>query len=68
MPRPEWDAVPAAAGQYGTTEGEPELREAIASRARGLGLRCDAAQVLVLSGLSRASTSPRNSLSTRGTG
>ena len=50
MPRPDWDAVPAAAGQYGTTEGEPELREAIASRARGLGLHCDAAQVLVLSG------------------
>jgi len=50
MPRPDWQALPAALGQYGTTEGEPELRDAIATEARERGLRCDASQVLVLSG------------------
>ncbi|MBB5190224.1 DNA-binding transcriptional MocR family regulator [Silvimonas terrae] len=36
--------------QYGQTEGEPQLREAIAAEARALGIACDASQVLVLSG------------------
>lgn len=47
---PDWSAVPATALQYGPTEGEPELRVAIAEQARGLGIACDASQVLVLSG------------------
>jgi DNA-binding transcriptional MocR family regulator len=47
---PDWSAVPATALQYGPTEGEPELREAIAEQARTLGIACDASQVLVLSG------------------
>ncbi|MFA9439583.1 PLP-dependent aminotransferase family protein [Uliginosibacterium sp. sgz301328] len=36
--------------QYGQSEGEPMLRELIAARGRALGLRCEASQVLVLSG------------------
>jgi len=47
---PDWSDVPASALQYGPTEGEPELREAIAEQARALGIACDASQVLVLSG------------------
>lgn len=47
---PELSNVPTSALQYGTTEGEPELREAIAEHARGLGLRCEASHVLVVSG------------------
>ncbi|HET6351991.1 MAG TPA: PLP-dependent aminotransferase family protein, partial [Coriobacteriia bacterium] len=42
--------VPAAALQYGPSEGEPVLREAIAARARCLGIDCDTSQVLVVSG------------------
>ncbi|MGC3965541.1 MAG: PLP-dependent aminotransferase family protein [Rhodocyclaceae bacterium] len=36
--------------QYGQSEGEPMLRELIAARGRALGLRCEASQVLVMSG------------------
>jgi DNA-binding transcriptional MocR family regulator len=50
MPQPSWDSVPESARQYGTTEGEPELREAIAEEARSLGIRCDADHVLIVSG------------------
>lgn len=50
MPTPDWSAVPAHALQYGPSEGEPVLREAIAARARELGVDCDASQVLVVSG------------------
>ena len=42
--------VPVAFLQYGPTEGEPALRERIASNLRKLGLACDAEQVLVVSG------------------
>ncbi|WP_413766652.1 aminotransferase class I/II-fold pyridoxal phosphate-dependent enzyme, partial [Vibrio vulnificus] len=37
-------------GQYGMSEGEPALREALAAQARSLGLACEASQVLVVSG------------------
>lgn len=47
---PSLFAVPPRAGQYGMSEGEPELCEAIAAEVRSLGLACDASQVLVLSG------------------
>jgi DNA-binding transcriptional MocR family regulator len=50
MPEPDWASVPNLARQYGTTEGEPELREAIAEEARALGIDCDASQVLIVSG------------------
>ncbi len=50
LPVPDWSGVPAAVAQYGPSEGEPELREAIAGHARDLGMDCDASQVLVVSG------------------
>jgi DNA-binding transcriptional MocR family regulator len=42
--------VPAGVLQYGPTEGDPALRERIASGLRALGMDCAAEQVLVLSG------------------
>ncbi|MGS0940970.1 aminotransferase-like domain-containing protein [Pseudomonas luteola] len=54
LPRVEWDALPVNLGQYGTSEGEPELREAIAAQARALGVECDASQVLVTAGSQQA--------------
>lgn len=36
--------------QYGASEGEPALRERVAADLRALGLRCETAQVLILSG------------------
>ena len=50
FPEPDWSTLPARVRQYGMSEGEPELREAIAAEARTKGIRCDASQVLVLSG------------------
>lgn len=50
LPLPEWNGIPAAAAQYGPSEGEPALREAIAAHARTLGIDCDASNVLVVSG------------------
>lgn len=50
LPTPDWSWIPASAAQYGPSEGEPELREAIAAHARNLGIDCDASQVLVVSG------------------
>lgn len=50
LPAPDWSAVPAEALQYGPSEGEPALREAIAERARANGIACDSSQVLVVSG------------------
>ncbi|OCR21783.1 GntR family transcriptional regulator [Pseudomonas syringae] len=50
LPRVEWADMPVALGQYGMSEGEPELREALADEARAIGLRCDASQVLIVSG------------------
>ncbi len=50
LPRVEWADMPVALGQYGMSEGEPELREALAAEARAIGLPCDASQVLIVSG------------------
>jgi len=50
LPKVEWADMPVALGQYGMSEGEPELREALAGQARAIGLQCDASQVLIVSG------------------
>ncbi|NWA03934.1 aminotransferase-like domain-containing protein [Pseudomonas gingeri] len=50
LPTLEWDAMPLSMGQYGMSEGEPALREALAVEARALGIDCQASQVLVVSG------------------
>src|SRR5262245_59094294 len=42
--------VPARYGQYGLTEGEPELRTALAEYLESIGLDCPPERVLVLSG------------------
>jgi 2-aminoadipate transaminase len=47
---PDWSAIPAAAMQYGASEGDPELREAVCLHARDLGIDCDLSQVLIVSG------------------
>ncbi|WP_181297456.1 PLP-dependent aminotransferase family protein [Pseudomonas sp. Q2-TVG4-2] len=50
LPKVEWAQMPASMGQYGMSEGEPALREAIAAEARALGVACSASQVLIVSG------------------
>ena len=50
LPKVEWADMPVSLGQYGMSEGEPELREALAAEARAIGLECDASQVLIVSG------------------
>jgi DNA-binding transcriptional MocR family regulator len=50
LPRVEWADMPVSLGQYGMSEGEPALREALAAEARAIGLQCDASQVLIVSG------------------
>ena len=50
LPKVEWTDMPTSMGQYGMSEGEPELREAIAREAQALGVPCDASQVLIVSG------------------
>jgi DNA-binding transcriptional MocR family regulator len=50
LPKVEWADMPLSLGQYGMSEGEPALREALAAGARALGLDCKASQVLVVSG------------------
>lgn len=50
LPKVEWSEMPLSLGQYGMSEGEPALREALAAQARALGLDCTASQVLVVSG------------------
>ncbi|MBX9409990.1 PLP-dependent aminotransferase family protein [Pseudomonas baetica] len=50
LPKVEWGDMPLSLGQYGMSEGEPALREALAAQARALGLACEASQVLVVSG------------------
>ena len=50
LPKVDWAEMPASMGQYGMSEGEPALREAIAAEARALGVPCDASQVLIVSG------------------
>ncbi|HRC72759.1 MAG TPA: PLP-dependent aminotransferase family protein [Candidatus Competibacter sp.] len=50
MPPLDLCALPPDLSQYGTTDGEPELRAAIAEQLVGLGLRCRPEQVLVTTG------------------
>ncbi|MCQ4326627.1 GntR family transcriptional regulator [Stutzerimonas stutzeri] len=50
LPKVDWAELPASMGQYGMSEGEPALREAIAAEARALGIACEASQVLIVSG------------------
>ena len=54
LPVLDWSGMPTAMGQYGTSEGEPQLRELLAAEARALGIDCQASQVLVLSGSQQA--------------
>lgn len=54
LPQLDFSGLPPDLAQYGTTEGEPQLRELIAAQARALGLECSAQQVLVLSGSQQA--------------
>lgn len=50
LPKVDWAPMPASLGQYGMSEGEPALREAIAAEARAIGVPCTASQVLIVSG------------------
>ncbi len=50
LPALNWDGMPQSIGQYGMSEGEPQLRELLAAEARHLGIACQASQVLVVSG------------------
>ena len=50
MPALDLSDLPPDLSQYGTTDGEPELRAAIAAQLIGLGLRCKPEQILVTSG------------------
>ena len=44
------DAVPRSLLQYGPSEGDPALRQAVAEDLQAIGLRCSHEQVLILSG------------------
>jgi DNA-binding transcriptional MocR family regulator len=50
LPHTQWADMPRSIGQYGMSEGEPALREAIAAQSRELGIACDASQVMIVSG------------------
>ena len=50
LPKVDWAPMPASLGQYGMSEGEPALREAIAEEARAIGVSCSASQVLIVGG------------------
>lgn len=54
LPMVDWSGLPTELGQYGMSEGEPALREAIAAQARASGLECTAEQVLVTTGSQQA--------------
>jgi len=54
LPTLAWEGMPVAVGQYGMSEGEPALREALAAEARARGIDCQASQVLVVSGSQQA--------------
>lgn len=54
LPTVDWAEMPTSMGQYGMSEGEPMLREALAKQARALGIPCEASQVLILSGSQQA--------------
>ncbi|MFL6579422.1 MAG: PLP-dependent aminotransferase family protein [Burkholderiales bacterium] len=44
------DVIPLAQLQYGPSEGDSELREAVAGNLRSIGLECSMEQILILSG------------------
>ncbi len=50
FPRFDVSAMPQQWLQYGASEGEPELRQAIAGSLRAIGLDCSPQQVLIVSG------------------
>jgi 2-aminoadipate transaminase len=50
LPHTDWAEMPRGIGQYGMSEGEPELREALAAEARAIGVPCEASQVLIVNG------------------
>lgn len=50
MPPLDLADAPPDLSQYGTTDGEPELRAAVAAQLRELGLRCRPEQVLITTG------------------
>ncbi|MDG4553412.1 MAG: PLP-dependent aminotransferase family protein [Candidatus Competibacter sp.] len=50
MPPLDLSDPPSGLSQYGTTDGEPELRAAIARQLADLGLRCRPEQVLITTG------------------
>ena len=50
MPPRNLGDLPPELSQYGTTDGEPELRAAIAGQLAELGLRCRPEQVLITTG------------------
>lgn len=54
LPKVDWADMPVGMGQYGMSEGESALREALAAEARALGVDCQASQVLVVSGSQQA--------------
>ncbi|WP_454253020.1 aminotransferase-like domain-containing protein [Pseudomonas sp. Marseille-Q7302] len=54
LPTVDWSGMPPGLGQYGMSEGEPALREAIAAQASAYGLDCTAEQVLVTTGSQQA--------------
>ncbi len=54
MPPLDLLGLPPELSQYGATDGEPELRAAIAAQLQGLGLRCRPEQVLITTGSQQA--------------
>lgn len=54
LPTVDWADMPTSMGQYGMSEGETMLREALAKEARALGIQCEASQVMILSGSQQA--------------
>lgn len=55
LPKMDFGSIPDYLAQYGPTEGEPELRAAIAKHAKqNLGIECTANQVLILAGSQQA--------------
>lgn len=50
FPELEASSLPRGLMQYGASEGEPALRERVAAGLCAIGLRCDASQILILSG------------------
>jgi DNA-binding transcriptional MocR family regulator len=53
------DAIARSLLQYGPSEGDPELREAVAGDLNAIGLKCSREQILILSGSIPASPARR---------